>query len=317
MKPSQPSLAVVIASYRRLERLPALVDEYSEQGADEIVVVLDGPHPGWDRELTPRSVLNVVELPENMGLALARIAGLRAAKSEVILAVDDDVYPTPGLVERHRSFHARQGGRVVQGYMPVVLAGRRGRDDAPTHLYARDYEAQVNVWREGDSVRILRSLWGGNLSLPRTLYERAEEFKPSERLEYNEDLDLGLRLLALGASATFDEHARATHHHSRNLQGFLQECLARGRAIAALERRWGERPPQLTPLVSIPPGYSRIAGGIQEHISRLDSGGALQGTLVAIYHCAGYARAWRVQDAVTRLLRRAIIRRGYRLSGRV
>lgn len=315
MSASTTSLAVVIASYHRLERIPRLVDEYCRQGADQIVVVLDGPHPGWQQVLMARRGMRVLELAENKGLALARIAGLRAATADVILAVDDDVEPAPGLVERHRSFHASEpGDHVLQGYMPVALPERRGRDDAPTYLYASDYETQVNGWRTGDSTLILTSLWGGNLSLRRSLYERAEDSKPSERLEYNEDLDLGLRLLELGATATFDEDAYAAHHHARDLQGFLRECVVRGEAITVLETRWGHRPAQLNPLVTIPPGYNRVAGVIQQWICRRDRGGALQRTLVIAYRVAGCARAWPIQDAVTRLLRRAIIMRGYRLS---
>lgn len=129
MRVSAASLAVVIPSFQRLERLPALVEEYARQGADEIVVVLDGPHPGWESMLPPRPPLRVVELPENVGLALARIAGLRAVASDIILAVDDDVEPCPGLVERHRRFHADILRDVVlQGICPLCSQ----RDEAAT-----------------------------------------------------------------------------------------------------------------------------------------------------------------------------------------
>ncbi len=256
-----PTLAVVIPSYRRLEKLPALIATYRAQGADEVIVVLDGPHAGWQQTLGEiDDATTVIELPANVGLALARIAGLEAATSDVILAVDDDVDPGRELVGRHRAFHRGQGDRVLQGYMPVALPARRGPDDAPSYLYARDYRAQVEGWKRGDSTTILRSLWGGNLSLPRDLYLRAEAFKPSQRLEYNEDLDLGMRLLELGADATFDETASAAHHHSRGLDGYMRECVARGGAIADIEDRWGERPAQLAPLVVIPPTYNRAAG---------------------------------------------------------
>jgi len=44
-------VSVVIPSYHRLERLPALVEQYLGLGADEVVVVLDGPHDGWQAAL--------------------------------------------------------------------------------------------------------------------------------------------------------------------------------------------------------------------------------------------------------------------------
>lgn len=310
-----PSLTVIIPSYRRVERLGPLVERYRSQGADEIIVVLDGPHPDWRARLPlDDAVTRVIELESNAGLALARIAGLRAASGEVILTVDDDVEPAVGLVQRHRDFHATHDDMVLQGYMPVALPTRRGHDDAPSYLYARDYRAQVEGWRRGDATTILRSLWGGNVSLSRELYLRAEAVKSSQRLEYNEDLDLGIRLLALDAGAVFDERALAAHHHSRGLDAYLRECFARGGAVADLEARWGERPAQLTPLVEIPPSYHPILRRLQRSIAGRDAGGLAQGFSIATYRVAGCLRWWRLQDAVTRLLRRGLVMRGYRLA---
>ncbi|MET0781301.1 MAG: glycosyltransferase [Microbacterium sp.] len=316
MSDTQPSLAVVIPSYRRLEKLPDLIASYRAQGADEVIVVLDGPHPGWQLALgDARERAAILELPKNVGLALARIAGLEAATSEVILAVDDDVEPGPGLVDRHRAFHRDLADRVLQGYMPVALPARRGPDDSPSYLYARDYLLQVEGWKRGDSTTILMSLWGGNVSLPRGLYVRAEKLKPSVRLEYNEDLDLGMRLLELDAAAAFDVGATATHHHSRGLRGYMRECLARGGAIADLEDRWGERPPQLTPLVVIPPTYNRALARVQRSIASHQVAGPALRFSVLIYRGAGLVRAWKLQDGVARMLRRALAMRGYRLAG--
>lgn len=309
------TLTVVIPSYRRLDRLNDLAERYLDQGADEVVIVLDGPHPGWESALPEREGVLVRELPENRGLALARIAGLEASSGEIVLAVDDDVEPGPGLVDRHRRFHTG-GDTVLQGYMPVTVPHPRGRDQAPTYLYARDYETQVDGWRRGDSSTILNSLWGGNVSLPRDLYLRAEQVKPSERLEYNEDLDLGIRLLRLDATASFDEQARSSHHHSRGLDAYLRECFARGGAVADLEKRWGERPAQLTPTVTIPAGYNPVLGWAQRRIAARDSDGLVQSAVIAVYRLSGIMQNWRLQDASARLLRRALIMRGYRLARR-
>ena len=311
-----PTISVVIPSYRRLGRIPRLVSAYLDQGAEQVVVVLDGPHPGWEGVLGAGDERIVVtELPQNVGLALARIAGLRVATGDVVLAVDDDVAPHAGFVARHREFHRSGGDRVLMGYMPVALPPRRGRDDAPTFVYARDYEMQAAAWRAGDSGTILGSLWGGTVSLPRSLYERAEDLKPSVRIEYNEDLDLGLRLQRLGAAASFDERAQADHHHQRGWKSYLRECTLRGAAIADLETRWGTRPAQLTPMLVIPPGYSRPLGWVQRRIAGRDRPGALEHALTLTYRTAGAAGRWSVQDGITRMLRRALAMRGYRLAG--
>ncbi|GAA0492955.1 glycosyltransferase [Microbacterium aurantiacum] len=311
------SVSVVLPSYRRIDRVSPLVEEYLRQGADQVIVILDGPHPGWEGSLSgilASERVTVAELPANVGLARARIEGLNRAHADIVMAVDDDVEPETGLLDAHRRFHAPLGDRVLQGYMPVALPARRGADDAPTFLYARDYEAQARVWDAGDSDLILASLWGGNVSLPRGLYQRAEELRPSVRLEYNEDLDLGIRLQMLGAQATFDRRAAARHHHDRGVDAFLAECLARGGAVSTLEHRWGRRPPQLTPLVEISPTYNRALARVQRAIAARDDRGVVEAALVALYRVAGRMHAWRVQDGVARVLRRALIMRGYRLT---
>lgn len=317
---ASPTVSVVIPSYRRLANLPSLIECHVLQGADEIVVVLDGPHQGWRTELASAAALEpvrVVELAENRGLALARIAGLEAARGDVVVMTDDDVIPGPGFIARHRAFHGRYRDHVLLGYMPVELPERRGADEAPTYLYARDYEKQADHWRDGDSAVILGSLWGGNVSLPRDLYVRAERLKPSERLEYNEDLDLGLRLIEAGASAMFDEEAKAAHHHRRQFEGFKNECVVRGAAIHDLERRWGRIPDQLLPLIVVPSDYSRYARWVQEAIGERDRPGLIEHGLGLAYRTFGILRLWPLQDAVARLLRRGLAIRGYRKRARL
>ena len=191
-----PTVSVVIPSFRRLGRLPDLVEAYADQGADQVVVILDGPHPGWRNTLGHLAILpgvRIQELPSNSGLALARIAGLQHASEEVVFVTDDDVVPQPGLLARHRAFHRGLGDRVPAR----VHARRPSAHPWPRRCtIVRLFQGLRETGRElaDTAIRalILGSLWGGNFSLPRQLYERAELYLPSQRLEYNEDLDLGL-----------------------------------------------------------------------------------------------------------------------------
>jgi glycosyltransferase involved in cell wall biosynthesis len=304
-------------SRNRLERLPALIRNYLDQGADEIIVVLDGPHPGWHESLSEQAAearVQIDELPSNRGLALARTAGLERASMDVVIIADDDVVPLPGMVDRHRSFHASHVDHALLGYMPVDLPEHRGRDQAATYVYAKDYANQVEIWRSAEPSTLLDSFWGGNASLPASLYRRAEAYKPSQRLNYNEDLDLGIRLGLIGAGAGFDERAKGLHQHSRDFASFLRECVVRGEAVADLEARWQKLPYQLTELVQIPDGQRAIAASVQRRIGARDTAGLLEGVAIAAYRVAGIAKLWPVQDAIARLLRRGLAIRGYRIA---
>lgn len=309
------TMSVVVPSYRRLHRLPHMAQSWLDQGCDELVLVLDGPHPGWQEALAvhredPRVL--VVELEENRGLALARIAGLRSARGELVLLADDDVVPRPGLLAHHRRAH-RAAEVVVVGSMPVALPRRRPRDAAPTYLYAREYAHQAKVWRQAPET-VVSSLWGGNVSLPRALYEAAEESRPSIALPYNEDLDLGWRLRDLGARAAFVPAAAADHHHRRGIRAFARECEARGRAAAMLQERWGRRPPQLEPLLTIPAGYHPALARVQRHLAAQEGPDVVERALVLASDVAGVLGLWSLQDALARVLRRGLMMRGYRLA---
>ena len=312
-----PTIAVVIPSHRRLPRLPPLIRTYLDQGADEIVIVLDGPHPGWREALHAEIALprvTIDELVDSAGLALARVAGLERSSSDVILMADDDVDPGDGLIDVHRRFHAEHPASALLGYMPVDLSRRRGRDQAPTYIYARDYENQVAEWERGvDEATLFRSFWTGDASATRALLLAAEEFMPSgTRLNYNEDLDLGLRLEAIGARIGFDRSAAAVHRHDRTIRAYRSECVRRGVAVADLEMRWEQLPAQLVQLIEVPASHGAVAARLQRHVALRDAPGVVELAMLAIYRVAGVTRLFGVQDAIGRFLRRALAIRGYR-----
>jgi GT2 family glycosyltransferase len=308
----EPStLSVVIPSYRRLDRLGRICEAFLQQGAEQVVVVLDGPHPGGKRMLEALGDrrLEVIELPENRGAALARVVGIRASRESLVLLADDDVIPGADVVARHRLAHCGKPGGVVVGYMPVSLPHRRGPDESAAWLYAREYEAAVARWEEEPSA-ILVGLWTGNVSIDRELLMSAEVTKPSIPLAYSEDLDLGLRLALVGGHARFHRDIQSMHQHRRTLSGFLKEADNRGRSVAILEARWGAVPMQLSDLVSTR-GMNVIQSASVSMLSSKVLGPIALGVLKSVYRVAGAAHLWRGQDASARLMRRGLAVRGY------
>src|SRR5262249_54586326 len=140
-----------------------------DPGATEIVVVVDGSEDGSFELLTglaesdPR--LRPVRI-ENRGKEGARQAGLEAASGDVVLFMDDDVLAAPGLAAGHAAAHDGEDGLLVVGYMPVEPPTIRHGGDAPTLLYAAEYENRCRQY-ELDPTLVLKTLWGGNFSMPR------------------------------------------------------------------------------------------------------------------------------------------------------
>jgi GT2 family glycosyltransferase len=167
--------------------------------------------------------LEVVE-QERSGAAAARNRGAAAARADILLFLDDDVVPEPQCVAAHRAAHEAPGERVVIGpYWPV---------HAPeTGLF----RIAVRNWWEEQFARIGRSghrfgyrdLLSGNLSLRKSLFERAGGFDARFPDAGCEDWELGVRLLALGVPWRFEPAAAATHHERETMT--LRRSLARGR----------------------------------------------------------------------------------------
>ncbi|WNB85430.1 hypothetical protein [Cellulomonas sp. ATA003] len=179
-------------------------------------------------------------------------------------------------------------------------------------MYAREYDGATRRW-ESDPSTLPAGLWGGAASINAALYREAETLRPSIRLDYSEDLDLGLRLAQLGATARFDRTVVSSHLHRRGWHAFVRESLARGRSTAALEHRWSDQP-ELIPrhvlaLVAGPAPLVRLAAVAARFPQALTTA-----PLGVAYRAAGLLNANRVQEIACRLVRQMLAVRAYRTA---
>lgn len=304
------AVSVVVPTLARDAGLVAVVAAFAAQGPEEVVVVVDGPggDPAVVAAVERVAGVRVVRLARNGGAGPARAAGVAAARSAVVLLVDDDIVPGAGFVEGHRGHHGEREDRVVVGYIPVALGRRRGRDLA-ARLCAASYEDAVAGWR-ADPGRVLEGLWAGNVSAHRSLLEAAEAVRPTVPLAYFEDLDLGLRLRAAGGVGVFDERIRGVHRYGKGTRAFVRESGARGVGAAQLERRWGAVPAGIATNAHA----ERPAGPRGWAIRVLTGGAGLPGAAAGfgfLVAAAGALRLWRVQEWVAGAVRMPLERRAY------
>lgn len=232
---------VVLPTHARVAQLPRVLEAVlADPATSELVVVVDGPDPaaqtllatlaGWDRR-----VRAIVQDPDQ-GTARAKIAGARAATSEVLVLLDDDVLAGPGLVGRHLAWHQQHCGLIVVGAMPVPGTLSRGSADALAGLvYQRNYAATCARYLSRPET-ILDALWGGNLSVRRSDYlSLTDELLNYPRLAH-EDRHFGLVARAAGLHACYDPLAAAVHLHRRTWAGMLAESERQGRGQRALHR---------------------------------------------------------------------------------
>ena len=312
MRERLPSVSVVMPTYSRRALLPRVVEPLlADRGASEVVVVVDGCVDGSIEWLRERAAADGRLRPlfiSNRGENGARLAGIEAARGDVVLMLDDDVEAAPELARGHARRHARGPGRVVVGYMPPAVDSARRRGDFTTRLYAREYEA-VCARYERSPESVLRSLWAGNMSMRREDCLRVMGGADAPALDYHADRELGLRCLKAGLHGEFDRSLRATHLHTRTLDGFARDARAQGAGAAALHILHGDLLGSL-PEDAFDRGLPSPVDVWVRLCRRPRAAAASSTVLRAAVRAAGLARAWGAEELAGRLLRRVEQQRG-------
>ena len=212
----RPELSVVIPTYNRLETLrhvvPSLLRSDLRPDDYEIVVADSNSNDGTAAYLAEVAAQapGVRHLPgPYTGRAMARNAGIDAARGEVVLFTDADIIASPDLMLRHLEHHrARRDVAVVGMELQVesLAAYERLRDHA-------DKRRPLHP----DSRRRLSWLYflTGNASVRKADLERIGRFDEAFTGYGHEDLELGYRLQQAGVSIVYEP--RAVNYHWQHI----------------------------------------------------------------------------------------------------
>jgi GT2 family glycosyltransferase len=170
----------------------------TQRGAQvELVVVGNGA------EVTglPAGVRTVL-LPENVGVAAGRNAGVQACGGDVVLFLDDDGwYPDPGLASYVAARFAADPALAVLSMQVVDPEGGPGARWHVPRLRAGDPERSS----------VVTTFLGGASAIRRSAYLEAGGY-PDEFFYGHEETDLAWRLLDRGYRLEYDAAARMCHH---------------------------------------------------------------------------------------------------------
>ncbi|MEW6750921.1 MAG: glycosyltransferase [Candidatus Latescibacterota bacterium] len=251
---SIPSLSVVMPTRDEPERLQAALRSLAAQSPTppcaEVIVVDDGSaayDPVSIRRAAGNLTLSSLRFERNQGRALARNAGLRAARGELVIFLDSDMTVAPDFLYRHAEAHRRDPGVVAIGN--ILFAPHVRRDALARHLESRG----VHRLRPGEPVPF-KCFVTGNSSVPRALLERVGLFDEGFTSYGGEDLELGYRLYRAGARFAYVPEALSWHHHARTLEEVCRLMRTYGRS--SLPLLLGKHP-ELAPLLRL--GF--LAGG--------------------------------------------------------
>lgn len=235
------SASIIIGTYNRRQILMKTLASLNQQSAAnnlyEVVVAIDGSTDG-----TLESVSNLhttyrlhAIYSENQGSGAAYNLAVQHAKNDVLIILGDDQLCTPDLVRVHLLAHERHERLFVQGFYPVAREYLKG---GASLLYDRTYRSAM-----AEAERLQRQgkpwgLWGGNCSLRAETWREVGGVDTERFRGYGcEDLDLGLRVAALGMAFRYEPRACSFHMHECNCRSLARQAYSEGRAEVALSRK--------------------------------------------------------------------------------
>lgn len=237
-------VSVIIPTLGRPGKLEACLRGLASQSlsADryEVLVGLDGPDVGAERRISalwlslapPLPRLRVMSV-ERGGISKVRNALLAQATGRVVVSLNDDVRPEPGLIEAHASGHAREPVIVVGDspwvvHEPDRLFDRLIRETSMVFFYHRMGGADPGRdWG-------YRHAFGLNTSVRRDVLVSAGGYLVLASPYGYEDVELAHRL---GCAVRFEPMARAAHDHRMDPDDYLAREHKLGFAAWGLAER--------------------------------------------------------------------------------
>jgi glycosyltransferase involved in cell wall biosynthesis len=225
-----PYISVVIPTYNRskllVKTIPALVNQQTDGFTYEVIFVSDGSSDNSYAILKEAvahhpDILRYHYIDHTGGPSAPRNVGIRAAKGEVIIILDDDVLPEPDLVlwyaEFHKAHPQQHYAALGELYVPLELL------DDPMSLF-RSFP--YDYLRKLDCLSFMH-FWTCNVSVKREFMLDAGMF--DENFLYYEDLICGYRLAENGMHLHFLPSACGQHLHQLKPSGIPVKGLFTGR----------------------------------------------------------------------------------------
>jgi glycosyltransferase involved in cell wall biosynthesis len=235
-------VSIVIPTHNRLNQLKKVLAGLENQTYPaekfEVLIVSDGSTDNTDEFLL--SAVSPLQLrsffQSNQGAAAARNLGIAQAVGDIILFLDDDVFPVPELIEEHLRFHSLYGDcAVVIG--PMVAPP----DYEPSPWVRWELEKLAEQYHDmttGKWAPTPRQFYTGNTSLAHHHLVESGGFDPNYRRA--EDVELAYRLAHRGLKFLFNPRATGYHYAIRSFPSWLAIPYAYGRNNVVFSRQAGQ-----------------------------------------------------------------------------
>ena len=210
--PNSLKYSIVIASYHRPALLRQTVTALIPQvGADgELLIIEQDPLEDLSAFFQALPFVRYHSLPRR-GTCEARNHGVRLARGQITIFLDDDVIPEPDLIHEHLKPFSDEtvggvAGRSIEaGFEPAAGINPLALDPESGWWYDHfDHPQRRDVLHAPTK----------NLSFRTDLIRKVGGFDPAFRLAWREDSDLCFRVRRLGYRIVYHPPATLTHLHA-------------------------------------------------------------------------------------------------------
>jgi GT2 family glycosyltransferase len=242
MNLNYPKLSVIMPTYNRAEMMNRAVESLFTQTFQdfEIIVVDDGSTDatantvlGLQRK-SPHELIYLKQ--ENKGAGAARNLGIRQARGDLVIFIDDDVLLTPNLLEEHVEAHKQHIGENIAILGSVIYSPEL--KFSPFMGWLSNTGIAFGHSREQNGAKLdYRFFCTANLSLKRKFMLEKGVFDENFR-QFYDDIELGFRLERQGLQTILNKNAVGYHLRGETLQGFCNRSEEYGKRAVILYQKW-------------------------------------------------------------------------------
>ncbi len=205
----EPLVSVIVLNYKRLKELARCLDSVVQQDWPKLEIIVVDNHSEEDVASLARSksaAIRLIELPANLGSCAGRNAGIREARGEIIITIDNDVsFLSPSEVRKVVKAFAEHPGIHVLAF--------RICDEDTGELRIREW-CHPRDWKAFGDTEFETSFFGeGASAFRREVFEVAGLYWEPLFIG-NEGYDLALRLLDRGYRILYYPRVRVSHSMS-------------------------------------------------------------------------------------------------------
>jgi GT2 family glycosyltransferase len=203
----EPLVSIIVLNYKRLNELAECLDSVLRQDYRNIEIIVVDNHSEEDVAglvQARSSAIRLIELPANLGACGGRNAGIREARGQTLITIDNDVsFASP--------FEVRRAVRAFDEHPAVHVLAFRICDAATGKLRVREW-CHPRSWREFGETEFETDFFGeGASAFRREVFETAGLYWEPLFIGH-EGYELGLRILDRGYRILYCP--LVTVHHS-------------------------------------------------------------------------------------------------------